>query len=409
MVHDDLLFWGAELRDYFEGRKAALKREVERTSEEHVLQTEVEAWAEALALKFGVRAPELGEIWMEQPRESAVDVSYDHFRRAITDPSTPTYVPGYEVTFRIPFSGERDVFGLKASTYTFNPPRGTCGSGEITRTIEYPHDAPASLDSEAATFQSEVQRNLQFTLNDIETFNAELLSHALACVRFRRERIEGHRAQLQQTKVPIGPPGEREKLSIVEAIVRRPSPALDLPRKAEIELEPALAAEVFEHVLSVIRDTGLSMEKAPATFVGMNEEERRNVFLNNLNTHYRGQVSAEAFNVGGKTDLLISYENKSLFIGECKIWAGPKSLTEALDQVFSYAAWRDTKLALIFFARQKRLSALVKKARAGLADDARFKRWGEGQGETELRATMSWPGDAEREVDLEVFFCHLPE
>jgi hypothetical protein len=212
---------------------------------------------------------------------------------------------------------------------------------------------------------------------------------------------------LAETSVPIGPPEERERQSIVEAVVRRPSPAAELAPAAPIELQPALQGEVFEHILSLIRDVGISMERAPATYLPMDEEARRDVILTNLNTHYRGRATAEAFNVSGKTDLLITYEDKNLFIGECKVWSGPKAFGEAIDQLFSYAAWRDTRLALIVFVEQKNLTDVLSKSRAALSAHPQFCSLLESE-ETELRAEMSWPGDSARRIDLAVLFVHLP-
>ena len=61
------------------------------------------------------------------------------------------------------------------------------------------------------------------------------------------------------------------------------------------------------------------------------------------------------------------------------------------------------------FVREKSLTAILKKARATLAAHAQFGGWREATSETELRATMHWPGDAERLADLNVFFVHTPQ
>ena len=60
-----------------------------------------------------------------------------------------------------------------------------------------------------------------------------------------------------------------------------------------------------------------------------------------LNTHYAGMVHAEAFNSDGKTDILIREEDKNVFIGECKFYDGPKTVTDTLKQIFGYTTWRD--------------------------------------------------------------------
>lgn len=132
------------------------------------------------------------------------------------------------------------------------------------------------------------------------------------------------------------------------------------------------------------------------------------MLLDALNTHYRGQGVAEAFNVNGKTDILVRHEGSNLFIGECKFWTGVKGFVAAVDQLFGYTAWRDTKLALIMFVRAHDLTAIIEKAGEALAEHQRFVAWGEAQSESELRAVVSWRGDDRRHADLNVFFVCTP-
>ena len=140
----------------------------------------------------------------------------------------------------------------------------------------------------------------------------------------------------------------------------------------------------------------------------MGEEALRTVLLDALNTHYRGQGTAEAFNVAGKTDILIRHEGNNLFIGECKFWSGVKGFVAAIDQLFGYTAWRDTKLALIMFVRERDLTAIIDKAREAIAEHDQFVAWRGSANETELRAVMSWPTDDRRHADLNVFFVPTP-
>jgi hypothetical protein len=197
---------------------------------------------------------------------------------------------------------------------------------------------------------------------------------------------------------------------IEEAIVRRPAPVLPVaaPGKAPIPLDPVLADDVFAHILGIVRSVGLDMERAPDAFASMDEEARRHVFVTALNSHYRGKTTAEAFNLSGKTDILIRHEDRNLFIGECKFWEGPKAFSEAIDQLFRYRTWRDTKLCLIVFVREKSLSQIVEKGRAALAEHAQFVSTKESASETELRGVVAWPGDERRHADLNVFIVHTP-
>ena len=61
------------------------------------------------------------------------------------------------------------------------------------------------------------------------------------------------------------------------------------------------------------------------------------------------------------------------------------------------------------FVREKGLTAILKKAKETLEQHPQFVRSKSAAEETELRAEMSWPGDAERRADVNAFFVHTPE
>ena len=101
------------------------------------------------------------------------------------------------------------------------------------------------------------------------------------------------------------------------------------------------------------------MERSPRAFKDMVEEDLRSHFLVQLNGQYEGQATGEAFNYEGKTDILIRTEGKNIFIAECKFWTGPSGLNDALNQLLGYTSWRDTKVALLVFNRDRATSTVV--------------------------------------------------
>ena len=407
----DMLFMSGDLRATLEHHGQGLRGEVGATPEEHVLQADDKEWAPALAERYSVTTPELqpGQAWMDTPNDIKVDVSWDTIRRAVIDPSEPAYVPGYRTVAHIPFSGDKSVFSLKPRSFNFNPPRADVANGELRLVIEYPSDAPVNIKAQTDELVNQINTWLGYARNDIEQYNAGLLGAARAAVADRRQRIERHREHLQTMGLPIGPPSTRDKTYIAEVLVRRPAPVLpSTPPSQPIRLEPILADEIFEHILEVIRLQAAGIERSPKTYAGMNEEALRTVLLDALNTHYRGQGTAEAFNVEGKTDLLVRHEGNNLFIGECKFWSGVKSFIASIEQLFGYTAWRDTKLAVVMFVRERGVTDIIEKAREALAAHERFVRSSDAANETELRAVMSWPGDERRQADLNVFFISVP-
>ena len=102
------------------------------------------------------------------------------------------------------------------------------------------------------------------------------------------------------------------------------------------------------------------------------------------------------------------HEGSNLFIGECKFWSGVKGFIATVEQRFSYTAWRDTKLAVVMFARERDLSDIVENAAEALATHERSVEWRDAANETELRAVMSWPGDERRHAERNVFFVPVP-
>ena len=380
MPEHELLFNSGDLRRTLENYGQGLVREVEAAPEEHVLQADEVEWAKALADRYSVTAPELkpDDAWMDPPKDVQVDVSWDHVNRAIMDPSRPAYVPGHRTVAHIPFVGDKAVFSLRPSSFTLNPPRADIADGELRLVIEYPSDTPVDIKAQTTELATKVERLLGHARHDIDVFNQELEATAIRAIQNRRQRVETHREHIEATGLPVGPPGDRAKTYIAEALVRRPAPVLpSTPVAQPMKLEPILADKVFEHILSVLRLSALGMERSPATYAGMDEEARRTVLLDALNTHYRGEGTAEAFNVTGKTDILVRHEGNNLFIGECKFWSGAKGFIDAVDQLFGYTAWRDTKLALIMFVRERDLTSIIEKGRDALAEHAQFVEWGE--------------------------------
>lgn len=391
-----------------------MDKEIATAPEDHLLHVDEDEWVAALVERHRIEPPELlrDEWWMDAPQEVQIDVRYDGARRAIFDYGRPALVNGFRIVVHVPFKGEADLFKFTPNTRNYNPPIADVRGNEVQIVVEYPADAPTDVKARAEDTIRNIESYLSWARTDAEAFNSGLEQRARGAIQSRRKRVLEAYERLQETGIPMRRPDESPKTYIADVLVRRPSPSIP-PASANsktIALEPVLSDAVFEHILGVIRGAAEAMERSPKTYTGMGEEDRRQVLLTALNTHYRGQTTAEAFNVSGKTDILVRHqEGRNLFIGECKFWEGVKGFIATVDQLFGYTGWRDTKLAVIVFVREKDLTTVVEKAREALGAHDQFVAWGKATGETELRATMSWPGDERRHADLNVFFVHTPQ
>ena len=377
---DDLLFNGGELRLALEAQAKKMAEAVEAEPEESLKQADAEEWAEALAHHFAIACPELqtDDIWREPVNDVKVDVSWDR-SRYFSDYASDLArnFPGYRVVVHIPFEGDAGVFSLRPSSFTFNPPRGRIQGSDLVLTIEYARDSQPDIDGQVNGFVGTVSQWLGFARGDVDSFNAGLEQQARQTIEGRRQRIERRDEHLAQSSIPVRRPGESgKKTYIADVLVRRPAPSLPQTRADEKppKLEPALEGRVFEHVLEVIRKQCLHIEQNPRTYVPMGEEDRRNVILSALTTHYDG-FTAETDNQGGHTDILARHDGRNVFICECKFWDGEASFTDTIDQLFGYTGWRDTKLAIVMFVREKGLTAILRKAKETLAAHPQFVAW----------------------------------
>ena len=97
---------------------------------------------------------------------------------------------------------------------------------------------------------------------------------------------------------------------IAPQVKRVITPKLPPTSKAPYKPEPALDTKDYEHILSVVSNMVMVMERSPKAFRDMNEEDLRQHFLVQLNGHYEGQATGETFNFEGKTDILIRADGK---------------------------------------------------------------------------------------------------
>jgi hypothetical protein len=151
-----------------------------------------------------------------------------------------------------------------------------------------------------------------------------------------------------------------------------------------------------------------TMERDPATFATLGEESLRSLFLATLNSHFQGQATGETFNAEGKTDILIRVNDRNVFVAECKIWKGSQSLSAAIDQVLGYAAWRDTKTAILLFSRNKDFTSVIEQIDKVVHDHACFKKTLAKRGDTEFCYKFRSRDDPNRELTLTVLAFNVP-
>jgi hypothetical protein len=409
MSRRDYLFVSSDLRSDLENHERELMQRIHSMDPDELLSSPLDDLVEHFLEDYRVAVPVLqyDHISVTQG-EARVDVSQDR-GRYIRDPNRPFYLTGTEVTFFVPFEGDANLFSCAASSRTTNPPKAeVSGSELVVRYTRTDHNAEAvKLEFDAAL--RNIQQHLGWIANDVRPFNDELPNKIRSALDRRREKLLADRGlvaslgyELRQR--PDAPrtytlPTERRKPPIRRATAASVKP---------FEPEPELAMKEYEHILDILSSMVSVIERSPAAFKRMKEEELRQHFLVQLNGQYEGQATGETFNFEGKTDILIRAEDRNVFIGECKFWRGAKALTETVDQLLGYATWRDTKTAILLFNRTKNLSAVLAKIPEVMESHPSFKRVMPIEGETRFRYVFAHRDDPEREIIVTILVFDVP-
>lgn len=386
-----------------------MQHEVEGLDENRLLNTPPDDLKRYLVEKYGITPITLQrDQWYADHEDVPVDVRHDPMRW-IDDRSRPVMVAGERVEVRIPFEGESELFYAKANTYSLNPPRAVIEKNEVVLRYDTPADQPRDIRALVEQTLKEIEQHLGWQRPMIDTHNQNLPAVAGQSIHQRRERLLAQSQRAETLGIPIRRRAAAPKTYALPTIKRKAIPTLPPATTAQFKPEPALAMELYEHILKVVQDMALVMERSPDAFKAMNEEALRQHFLVQLNGQFEGKATGETFNMVGKTDILLREGDRNVFIAECKFWKGPKGFNEAIDQLLGYATWRDGKTAILVFNRGTETSTVLTGIDTIAKAHANFKRAVAWTHESGFRYTFHASGDKNRELTLTVLLFHVPQ
>ena len=404
----NLLFSNYYLESVLDRQDQNLSSEVASLSEDQVLNSSPDDLCKYFVEKYTVEPVVIDETAIEIDYGAAkVDVSH-RIEYNVFDRSTPTLVTGTRITFFVPFSGDPELFKCKPSSFSLNPPRGEIRGSQLIftydRTIQ---DAPA-IEGEFERARKNVKDYLGWIARDVEQFNSTIYGKASQHITARREKLLQDRGLVERLGFPLRRREGVPTTFVTPEVKRRIVPQLPPASTSPYKPEPALGMEDYEHILSVLSNMVVVMERSPRAFKDMSEEDLRTHFLVQLNGHYEGQATGETFNYEGKTDILIRADNRNIFIAECKFWTGLSGLKDTLDQLLGYTNWRDTKTAILVFNRDRKMSTVLSRIPEVIREHPSYKADRPNTSETGFRYVFGHRDDANRELTLTVLVFDVP-
>lgn len=408
MSRDDLLFAKYDWHSVQEHQKSKLKEEVASYDGNRLLNTSMDDLCDYFADKYSIDVPLLKkEAIVADQREAKIDVSHD-FRYGPRYDGQPNLADGSTVEITVPFDGDAQLFSVRPSTFSMNPPRATIRNGALILKFTGINQSADQVKSEIDRSISQIEESLGYLRKSAEAFNASLRVNAAAEIETRKTKLLANQNLVSSLGFALKENPKSPQTYTAPNVRRKLAPTPPPASSAPYRPEPTLSDSDYSHILDVLQNMADVMERSPSAFAGMDEEALRTHFLVQLNGHYEGGATGETFNYEGKTDILIRQDGKNIFIGECKFWGGPKKLTDTLDQLLGYSSWRDTKVAILVFNRNKDLSKVIESVQDTVAKHDNCKRVLSAQSETSFRYVFSHRDDANREMTLTVLVFDVP-
>jgi hypothetical protein len=370
---EERLFTSGDMLGTLRAQQESARQAVYDWNADELLATAEADIIEYVVAKYSIPCPVLHRDQIEQlPVSEDTGTARDAFsgmtyQRRVT-----------KIVIAVPFDGEEDVFKLRPSQFGLSTPAAEIRKGELRLSWASDQGTRADVDSEKVRryFDGQLDRIEQllgWARADVERYNRDLRVQVRSAVAERRAKLLADRQLEAGIGFPVRQRADASQFSV--PVSRR---KIDAPRRptasGPFQPEPVLPEAQYEQALAVLRNARNALERTPSMTANLDEEKIRDLLLVLLNAQFEGAAAGEVFNAAGKTDILIRDGDRNVFIAECKIWKGPKTIRDALGQLLSYLTWRDTKAALLLFIRTGEPTTIITKSIAEIEGHASYKR-----------------------------------
>jgi hypothetical protein len=405
----DRLFQEIPVSGWVQAALKKLPEEIEGQDPDYFLNASSTDLVAYFTDKYALDVPVLleNEIYIESEGDARIDVSGQRDRYFFDDYG-PHDVQGTRVEIAVPFTGDPDLFRFQPNTGTTSPPRAKVEKRKLLLIYEGTNQTGQNI---ANSYRAEVAKIKQWLIwlrEGADPYMATLEETIEKLITQRREKILANRSMVASIGLPIKPRAGETATFTVPDVRRKPTVAKPTATRTSFVPEPALGDAEYNEILGIITSMAHVMERSPATFAKIKEESLRDHFLVQLNGAYDGDATGETFNSEGKTDILIRRDDRNVFIAECKIWKGSKTIDETIEQILGYLSWRDTKTAILLFVRVKNFSSIVEQITALVEAHPSYKKTLPATGETEFRFVFGQRDDPNREIKLAVLLFAVP-
>lgn len=379
--------------DYLRKLYGELEGEIDSFADEKIVNCDIDEWTEYLTEKYRVEPISFYVDYATrsiQKTQIKRNNPWGHFGDVYGEPQF-YMVDGCNIDYKVPFSGDDVLLKCTPSTYImtsfeifgFQKPSNT-NYGFITIRLSYTNqemkgfgdNLEEKVNSDFRNQFSSFEKMSGYANDDIRSYNENLTSNVQQLLNKRREKADVFFSFSKALKIPLNLNSSSPNLTPIP--LKKPHRAnLNEPKPHAQEQQFYIDDSDFENIIKIIHLCGTALEESAKTFNQFNEEALRDYIKGMLSSHYENTVTGETFRRVGKTDIQIQREDKAAFIAECKVWHGIKLFSDAIEQLFCYATWKDTKLSLIIFNKEnKNFAGVQQQIQSWLKENCKScKQW----------------------------------
>ena len=339
-----------------------LKREVSEMKDQEILLCDLSKYSECLFERYQISPIILYEDRIEKKMYETTLLHSNRYGNG------RTLVDGIRITYTIPYDGNPELIfmhtnvhiKLPSVTNLKIPDNEYMGSFEISIELTKKELEDQGSDNDRrnyvqSKFESQFNgcRIMIDRVNNVANeYNDGLRITAMELLTHRRERARSLAALSNALEIPLKLSGNAPNTTPIQ-LKRTISKPISKPNAKPSAPEYCISDFDYNNINNIIYLFSTAMERTARSYYINQEEELRDHLLAALNVYYEC-ATGEAFSRLGKTDISVMFENKSAFIGECKLWKGEQVFSETIQQVMNYSTWRDLKVSAIIFNKNNK-------------------------------------------------------
>lgn len=279
----------------------------------------------------------------------------------------------HRLKLKIPYTGERKLLTKRPRRFNHAPPSyDELTDTHIVHYVDYQvegrdsDEIKESIDSDISTWKGKLEEWVDWLNNDIRKMKEKFENLARNQIEDQRENVSAKNEALSNLGISTGNVDE----GFVEPEKKKDLEFPDIDGNTEDRQR--VRDQTFVDILDIIDSMRVNVERSKDRVRELDEESLRDIFLGAIDSHY-GSATAESFNRGGKTDILLRHQSVNLFVAECKFWQGKSNFQNAVDQLLGNVAPDDGHAALLVFSDREDVVQVRDRAEETIKGHDRFQ------------------------------------